>query len=66
MNGEHKKCEFKNEMEARIWYMAHNYDGDPRRVNEGRFISDCKKKGLIEETDAAQRGTMPSASPNGI
>ena len=57
---------FKTEIEARIWYGAHNHDGDPNRVNEGRFVEDCKKKGLIEETDEAQRGTTLSADPNGI
>ena len=61
-----KHDKFKNEIEARVWYGAHNHDCDPNRANEGRFVEDCKKKGLIEETDAAQRGTTPSADQNGI
>lgn len=63
---EKAEYEFKTEAEARHWYGVHNMSGDPYHRNEGNFIEALRKKRLIEELDTAQRGTTPSARPNGI
>ena len=57
---------FKDEAAARLFYKTHNSECDPNHVNEGRFIEDCKKKGFIEETNEAQRGTTPRDDQNGV